>query len=366
MDATGSSSERSLRIAMLHPCYWPEVTRGSERLIHDLGMRLAAMGHRPRLITSHPGTTSESTEDGLEVLRLHRPRGQRLQLGLRDQYLLHIPASMRALHKMDPDLVHALYPVDALAASWSSRRARRPLVFALMGMPRPETMRRPVWRRIAGAALRRADVSVCVSQRAADATRAAFGLTPRVIHNGVDLEAFHPVAVRAPVPTILCPADLTDPRKRGPLLRQAFKILRSSQPEARLVLSRRSAPSAQLDEGPGVEYRDLDDPATLLRTYSEAWVTVLLAEAEAFGLVLIESLACGTPVVAMRGGGADEIVDRGVGRLADDQDPGVVASVIAATMDGGEEVRLACRARASDFSADQSAAAYEALYRELI
>jgi hypothetical protein len=43
-----------------------------------------------------------------------------------------------------------------------------------------------------------------------------------------------------------------------------------------------------------------------------------------------------------------------------------VASVIAATMDGGEEVRLACRARASDFSADQSAAAYEALYRELI
>jgi teichuronic acid biosynthesis glycosyltransferase TuaC len=367
MTGAGSPAERSLRIAMLHPCYWPEETRGSERFIHDLGVRLARKGHRPRLITSHPGAPSESLEDGIEVLRLHRPRGRRLQLGLRDQYLTHVPGTMTALRETDPDLVHAIYPVDALAASRWGRRTGRPLVYTLMGMPRQEWLRRPVWRRIIGRALARADVSVSLSRRAAELTREAFGLTPRVIHLGVDLELFRPVAARAPVPTILCPADLTDARKRGPLLREAFKVLRSSQPDARLVLSRRSASSAPTDEDPGVEYEDLDSQPTLVRAYSEAWITVLISQAEAFGMVLTESLACGTPVLASPGGGANDIVGGDqVGSLVDSQNPEAVASAIAGSMDSGEGVRSACIARAREFSADRCADAYDALYREVL
>jgi teichuronic acid biosynthesis glycosyltransferase TuaC len=366
MDDAGSPPARGLTVAMLHPCYWPEVRRGSERFIHDLGVRLAARGHRPRLITSHPAPTSEATEDGLEVLRLHRPPGRRLQLGLRDQFLTHVPGSMRALRRMDPDLAHALYPPDAVAASRWSRRTGRPLVFSLMGMPRPEAMRRAVWPRVVARALARADVSVCLSGRAAELTEEAFGVATRVIHPGVDLEAFHPTAGRAPVPTILCPADLGDLRKRGPLLLAAFRALRASQPDARLVLSR---PRGQLEHetAPGVEYAPLDDRESLVRAYSEAWVTVLLSRAEAFGLVLAESLACGTPVVGTAGGGADEVVggDDGVGRVIEDDDPDSIAEAIAESM-GGEDVRSVCRARAGEFSANRCAAAYEELYRELV
>lgn len=351
---------------MLHPCYWPEVRRGSERFIHDLGTRLAARGHSPRLITSHPGATSETTEDGLEVLRLHRPRGRRFQLGLRDQFLTQVPASLRTLRETDPDVVHALYPVDAVAASRWSRRHRRPLVFSLMGMPRPEALRRRVWRRIIARALGRSDASVCLSRRAAELTEEAFGVRPSVIYPGVDLDVFRPSAERAPAPTILCPADLSDPRKRGPLLFEAFRQLRSKQPDARLVLSRPARGSATAPSEPGVEYANLDSERALVGAYSEAWLTVLLSQAEAFGLVLTESLACGTPVLASAGGAADEIVDDDrVGSLIDTDDPEAMASAISESMADGEDVRSVCITRAREFSADNCAAAYERLYREL-
>jgi len=364
MHAAGPG-ERGLRIALLHPSYWPEVRRGSERFIHDLGVRLAARGELPRLITSQPGQRSESIEEGMEVLRLHRPRGRRLQLGLRDQFLTHLPAALRALRATDPDVVHALYPVDGAAAAGWSRRHHRPLVFSLMGMPRPESLRRTIWRSIVGRALRSADVSVCLSERAAAATEEAFGVKPRVIQPGVDLDVFRPSAPRAAVPTVLCPADLGDPRKRGSLLLEAFGLFRAGHPGARLVLSRprAGAPPA----APGIEYRVLDSAEALARAYSEAWLTVLLSESEAFGLVLVESLACGTPVLGARGGGAEEIVDSdSVGRLLDGDDAAHAAELMAAAMADGEEVRSGYLARAKAFSADRCADRYHALYRELV
>lgn len=352
---------------MLHPCYWPEVRRGSERVIHDLGARLAARGHHPRLITSHPGPRSQSVEDGIEILRLHRPRGRRLQLGMRDVYLTHVRGSMRALRETQPDLVHAFYPVDGLAASRWARRSGRPLVFSLMGTPRPEALRRPVWRRIVAEALRRADATVCLSQHVAALADEAFGVRPRVIHPGIDLEVFRPSAPRAAVPTILCPADLSDPRKGGALLHESFRLIRSRHPEARLVLDRRRAANPLPPDEDGVEYRDLDTSEALVRAYSEAWLTVLLSRAEAFGLVLGESLACGTPVVATPGGGVEEMIDGdGVGRVVDSDAPEPVADAIDASMGAGEEIRAACIARADRFSADRAADAYEALYGELV
>ena len=61
--------------------------------------------------------------------------------------------------------------------------------------------------------------------------------------------------------------------------------------------------------GPGIERSDSTTTAELAAAYRGASVTVLPADDEAFGLVLVESLAAGTPVVAARSGGCPEIVD---------------------------------------------------------
>ncbi|HTW55917.1 MAG TPA: glycosyltransferase family 4 protein, partial [Thermoplasmata archaeon] len=59
----------------------------------------------------------------------------------------------------------------------------------------------------------------------------------------------------------------------------------------------------------------VEDPALLAAAYREARVLVLPSEYEAFGLVLLEALAEGTPVVASRVGGIPEIVEDGVSGL---------------------------------------------------
>ncbi|MFS0737017.1 glycosyltransferase family 4 protein [Sphingomonas sp. 1P06PA] len=84
---------------------------------------------------------------------------------------------------------------------------------------------------------------------------------------------------------------------------------------------------------------------------------------EPFGLSVIEALACGTPVIAIRRGSMPELIDDGVtGFLVDDVD-----GAIAAIGRLGEIDRIACRQAAeARFSIDRMADAYLALYREIL
>jgi hypothetical protein len=69
-----------MRIALLAPTYWPEVTRGSERVVHDLATLLAARGHNVTLLTSHRGARTITEEEGVRVVRDRRPpRVERLR-----------------------------------------------------------------------------------------------------------------------------------------------------------------------------------------------------------------------------------------------------------------------------------------------
>jgi glycosyltransferase involved in cell wall biosynthesis len=84
---------------------------------------------------------------------------------------------------------------------------------------------------------------------------------------------------------------------------------------------------------------------------------------EPFGLVMIEAMACGTPVVAFRCGAAPEIVDDGVtGAIVESVDEAVVAVERVAGMD-----RTACRRRFEErFSVRRMVDDHEALYVRLV
>ena len=58
-----------------------------------------------------------------------------------------------------------------------------------------------------------------------------------------------------------------------------------------------------------MELANLDAPEPLVDAYRSAWVSALPSHDEAFGLVLAEALACGTPVVGSNDGGVPELID---------------------------------------------------------
>ncbi len=85
--------------------------------------------------------------------------------------------------------------------------------------------------------------------------------------------------------------------------------------------------------------------------------------AEPFGLSVVESMACGTPVVAYRKGSMAEVVDEGVtGRLVDNADEAVAAVDGIAGLD-----RDGCGARARErFGVDRMVDDYLRVYRKVI
>jgi glycosyltransferase involved in cell wall biosynthesis len=84
---------------------------------------------------------------------------------------------------------------------------------------------------------------------------------------------------------------------------------------------------------------------------------------EPFGLVMIESIACGTPVVAFRGGSVEEIIDHGVtGFVVEDLDQAITATKQVDALD-----RRMCRQLFDErFSATHMADQYVQIYTQLV
>ena len=362
-----------MRVALLNPTFWPEVQRGSERMIGELAGDLARIGHEPRVITSHPGPGVTRRELGYPVVLNRRPPdGLMLRRGFQP-HLSHVPLSFLSLVRGDDELAHAFYPTDAAAALRWARRTGRPAVFSYMGVPQRETLAaRRLGLRLVTDAVRESDAVLALSEAAAVAMERWLGVRPRVIHPGVDLDRFSPGGARDPAPTIACAAASDDPRKRVELLARAFRRVRRERPHARLLLDRpRRDPSAAerlLAVSGGIEFFDAP-PGGVAEVFRRSWVSALTSYKEAFGLVLVEALACGTPVVGTREGGIAEIVDRPeVGRLFDGDDEEGLARALLEALELAEDPATApaCRARAEQFSTARCARAHAELYAELV
>jgi glycosyltransferase involved in cell wall biosynthesis len=94
------------------------------------------------------------------------------------------------------------------------------------------------------------------------------------------------------------------------------------------------------------------------------------AHFEAFGLVVLEAMASGKPVVAARSGGPEEmIVDGQTGYLVELRNPEALASAILRVLDdpaAAASLGAAGRERARGFSRERTAARIEEMYRRLI
>lgn len=372
-----------MRIALLHPTYWPEVRRGSERLIHDLGQALANRGHDVTLITTSPGPARVCVEDEMRVVRLRRPP-QIPGLHFYEDHVANIPNLILRLMRGGFDLAHAFFPTDAWAALQARRLGGPRYIFSFHGIVnRTHLVRRRYRLEMFSQACAGAAATSVLSEAAARPFRRYLQCEPFILPGGVSTNAYRLGPSRARVPTLLCPATLEDPRKRGTLLLRAFTTLHERRPDTRLLLAGGRDPFARPDLASslpdlargsaqlpaGVASEEVSDPGGVIDLYHRAWVTALPSIDEAFGLVLLESLAAGTPVVAARSGACPEIVDsNAVGRLFEpDDESGLVAALTEALeLCERPETAAACRARASTYDWSRIVEAYEEVYEAVL
>jgi glycosyltransferase involved in cell wall biosynthesis len=286
---------------------------------------------------------------------------------------LELPLRLRREHA---DLIHAPNCFLPLARPCMGVVTIHDLAFEVF----PEDFsKRTGWkyRTFAPRAARSAQRVICVSGYTAEDVIRRYDVDPgrvRIIPNAPSL----PIGTE-PLPDgdgdggpyLLAVGDLR-PKKNLMRLVQAFRALRRDGLEHRLVL-------AGIDSGQGDAVRDAagGEPVTLTGYLSDARLDALMRGADAlvhpslyegFGLVIVEAMARGVPVVAAR---ATALPETGgdAAEYFDPLDVGDMAAAIARVVGDRErhaELSALGRARAGRLSWDDSAALTAAVYEEIL
>lgn len=371
----------ALRPTLLHPVFWPEVRRGGERVVRSLADGLLAAGAAPRLVTSGPGRRpTRAVEGGLRVTRLPRVADRHLWRTVGDPHAAHHALALPLLVADPGDVLHALYPTDASLAVRAAATRRRlgrgdvPVVVSVLGPPDRAwaVARRGRLVGLVDAARAAAEVTA-LSAFAAERLWRQFAVRAVVVPPPVDLDAFapDPKVARLDAPTLLFASDASDAAKRLGILLAALPAVRRARPGTRLLVDRPRDPAlaASLRAVDGVELVELDDHARLVDAYRRSWVTVLPSRDEAFGLVVAESLACGTPAVVFGGEGPAEVItDDACGRIADEPTPQALAAALLGALELAPDpaTRNACRAAVGHLGVATHAERVAALYRRAL
>jgi 1,2-diacylglycerol 3-alpha-glucosyltransferase len=243
-----------------------------------------------------------------------------------------------AFDKEKPDLVHLQDPGPlALAISSRAEKLGLPIIATHHFTLGLEKFYLPVLRESFGRGLKeylkffykKADLVVCPSYFCRKELEV---IIPRkkclVIPNGADFETFHPAPQKKSKTPLALYVGRIDPEKEiGVLLEAAEKILKKEK--IKFIFA---GPGKLFDSfREQVEEEGLEDsvffigPAKgrkLIDLYQKAWFFWTASRVESQGIVILEALASGLPVIASRAGGIPEMVADGEnGFLVGEQNP---------------------------------------------
>jgi glycosyltransferase involved in cell wall biosynthesis len=134
----------------------------------------------------------------------------------------------------------------------------------------------------------------------------------RLVYNGVDVKRYIPASKKKGL-ELLFVGNLVE-RKGVIYLLKAFKKIKEQIPDAKLfIVGRRNEKSDYVRElrknsMEGVTFIGIVTEEQLIGHYQSATMLVHPPLYEAFGMTLVEAMACGTPVVATDVGGIPEVL----------------------------------------------------------
>ena len=326
-----------MKIAFPYPAYWPYVRRGVERCTHDLATYLASRGHEVHVITSTPGRPRVGWDGKIRVTYLKQLNHPLVYgHGITLRALDFTVRATWALMRLRPQVAYlwtnsGLYWAAALRRRFGINYVSHASVYWEHGQGRRR------YPEVAGT-----NRLLVLNRNAVAQAEDEFGVPATVVNPPVDLATFRPVAQRDQEhPVVFFPSDIADPRKGGDLMLRAWNVIHKEVPRARLVLAGSLGVAGwfqdQYDTSmvsklglvklpaarEAIEFRGPGSLEGLPFDYSRASVTVMPSVREMFGMVLTESLACGTPIVASAHDGPGAIASNpAVGNTVDLRDFG--------------------------------------------
>jgi glycosyltransferase involved in cell wall biosynthesis len=369
-----------VRIAFFTETFLPKVDGIVTRLTKTLP-HLVAAGDEVMVFCPEGAPDNHAGAQVVGVPALPLPLYPELKLALPR------PAVSEALERFRPDLVHVVNPaVLGLGGIWLAKTRNLPLVASYhthlpkylehygMGMLEPL-----LWE-LLKAAHNQAELNLCTSTAMVDEL-AAKGIEHTALwQRGVDTELFRPElanpAMRARLHgghsdtgNLLLYIGRLSAEKQIERIRPVLDAL----PEARLALVGDGPHRQQLErlfEGTPTSFVGYLAGDDLASAYASGDAFVFPSSTETLGLVLLEAMAAGCPVVGANRGGIPDIVSDGInGCLYDpDQPASLIAAVQRLLGDGATraQLRQAARLEAERWGWAGATAQLQGYYRQVL
>lgn len=351
-----------MKVAIACPYAW-DAPGGVQVHVEDLARHLIRLGHEVLVLT--PAWDGVG-DDGVRVV------GKPVRLPFNGSVAPVCPdprsrsriAAM--LEDFGPDVLHAHEPFAPSAAMFSVLSSPAPAVGTFHAYARASVAGR-AFRPLLKRVWERLSVRLAVSQASASIAARRFGGDVEIVPNGVDVDMFRGAAP-APLPPgpRLLFVNRLEPRKGFVVALQAFRLLSLGLPEALLVVAGDGSERSQVEKLP----HQVRERIVMLGTVPHeelphyyASADAFLAPAtggESFGIVLLEAMAAGVPVVATDIPGYREVARAGTDALLVRPnhpvelasaarrilvDPGLAASLTSAGRARAEEFRWETVAR---------------------
>lgn len=329
-------TESSVRVALACPYAWGD-PGGVQIHVRALAERLLLRGHEVVVLAPVRGTADEPWVEPVGRPIDIRFNASNAPIDPRPWSRMRVRSVLSAFV---PDVVHAHEPLTPSTGLWSLLESPGPVVGTFhsgVSGSRLYDAASPLLRRAA----RRLAVRVAVSEHAARVARRRIGGRFEIVPNGVDVGRFS-----GATPTDLGPGTKLvfvgrlDPRKGFPTAVAAFARLAEDRPDLRLVV---------VGDGPdrvavAPLSREMRERVLLLGAVPNRELAPVLAACnvylgpsiggESFGVVLVEAMAAGLPVVASDVPGYDEVVRDGIdGLLVPPSEPGRLAEAVGRVLD---------------------------------